>query len=272
VGGVMEESALSTLKTFSFSNSNTLGSMTSTTTALEEAGHLGGVDPLFNANSIILDLDLVGVSEAGPVEGGDAGDAGIGTLGKDGSGGASGMEEAEMRDLDGAEGGGGVGAKGDSFFEKMLEATEKGDGVTPVAGAFLTPGVDGPGVGLGGSVLTEAFSHRFNRDFTSCFFSSSAFFAISLSCQPLLSLDSRLACKDLIFGETGFMVRDLLWDGEGGLMLIADDLGGEWNTPGSWKDVPTLVLDGESGTRGGLSAATTSILELEVGATGRAPN
>ena len=116
-----------------------------------------------------------------------------------------------MRDLDGAMGGGGVGAEGDAvLLEKMLEATEKDDGVVPVAGAFLKPGVDDPGAGLGGSVLTEAFSHRFNRDFISCFFSSSAFFAISLSCQPLLSLDSRLACKAFIFGETCFVVRILL--------------------------------------------------------------
>ena len=76
-------------KTSSLSTSIALTSLTTF-----DAGLLGGVDPaLFKANSIILDLDLEGVREAGmgvPDEGGDAGggilgDAGGATLGDAGA-------------------------------------------------------------------------------------------------------------------------------------------------------------------------------------------
>ena len=61
------------------SSASTSIAFESTPTTTLDAGLLGGVNPaLFSANSIILDLDLDGVSKAGMVEP-EEGDAGGGT-------------------------------------------------------------------------------------------------------------------------------------------------------------------------------------------------
>ena len=97
---------------------------------------MGGVDPaLFNANSIILDLDFEGVNDAGMGEPDAGGEAGGGTLGEVGKAGASGMVGVDGAGCGAARGAGGGGGGGAPFLAKILEAMERAGGVGAAEGA-----------------------------------------------------------------------------------------------------------------------------------------